>query len=181
MSLLSRFLGAAFVDRAPEPEEPEEPESMRRIQQQLEGLDPETARFLSAFAYVLARAANADLSIDEAEVAVMERSVESLASLPASQARTVVEIARRQARKLGATDNYLVTREFRRLATTEQCRKIVHCLFAVAASDDHISSHESAEILAIAEELRITRPEAIAMRAQWKEKLAEFKKLPGER
>jgi uncharacterized tellurite resistance protein B-like protein len=178
MSLLSRFLGSAFDTRPPEPEEPE---SMRRIQERLEGLDPETARFLSAFAYVLARAANADLNIDEAEVAAMERSVEALASLPPSQARMIVEIARRQTRKLGATDNYLVTREFRRIATAEQCHKLVRCLFAVAASDDHISSEESIEVLAIAEELGIRRPQALGIRAHWKDKLAEFKRLPGER
>lgn len=179
MSLLSRFLGSAFGDRAPEPE-PEEPESMRRIQAQLEGLPPETARFLSAFAYVLARAANADLRIDEAEAAEMQRSLEDLADLPASQATMVVEIARHQARKLGATDNYLVTREFHRIATAEQRQKLVQCLFAVTASDDHISSQESTEVLTIAQELGFTRPQALAMRAPWKDKLSEFKNLPGE-
>lgn len=177
MSILSRFLGTAFETRVPEHEEPE---SLRQIQWQLEGLDPETARFLSAFAYVLARAANADLDIDEGEVEVMERSVEALATLPPAQARMIVEIARRQARRLGASDNYLVTREFRRIATPEQCRKLVRCLFAVTASDAHISSEESAEILRIAEELGLSRSEALAVRAQWKHHLSEFKKLPGE-
>jgi hypothetical protein len=61
MSLLSRFLGIG--DNADD----DEPESMRRIATELEDLEPERARHLAAFAYILARVAHADMKVDASE------------------------------------------------------------------------------------------------------------------
>ena len=68
MSLL-RFLGV----KSPERDARGETETVRRIASRLEGLPPDRARHLAAFAYVLARVAHADLEIDAAESAEMER------------------------------------------------------------------------------------------------------------
>ena len=56
-------------------------ETVRRIAGELERLPPEKARYLAAFAYVLARLANADLEIDASETEEMERIVGELAGL----------------------------------------------------------------------------------------------------
>ncbi len=138
MSLL-RFLGV----RETETREPGDTATVRRIAAELERLDPETAKFLASFAYVLARVAHADLSIDESETAEMERSVRALASLSEAETALVVEIAKSQARLLGGTENYRVTREFRNASTREQRGQLLQCIYAVAAADGTISPTES--------------------------------------
>jgi len=151
-----------------------ETETVRRIASRLESLDPEKARFLAAFAYVLARVANADLEIDEDETREMERSLRAIAGLSEGEATLAVEIAKSQTRILGGTENYRVTREFRNASTREQRAELLRCLYAVAAADGTISPDESAEILCIAEELGFTRPEAISVRAEFRDKLSQF-------
>ena len=176
MSLL-RFLGLGGssqpAGRPPEPESGDT-DTVRRISAQLERLDPATAKYLAAFAYVLARVAHADLSIDSDETSAMERIVSQLTDLAPEEASLVVEIAKSQARLLGGTENYVVTREFRTISTREQRGKLLECLYAVAAADGSITGPESNEIVAIAEELGFTRPEANALRGEYRDKLSEF-------
>ena len=152
-----------------------ETEVVRRIAARLERLDPEKARYLAAFAFVLARVANADLKIEDSETAAMERIVGETAGLGASEAALVVEIAKSQERLLGGTENYVVTREFKNASTREQRVQLLDCLFQVAAADGTIATVESVEIAKIGEELGFARPEISAMRSQYRDKLAELK------
>jgi uncharacterized tellurite resistance protein B-like protein len=170
MSLL-RFLGlggAASRER--------ESDTIRRIAGELEHLAPEQAKYLASFAYVLARVANADLKIDPAETAEMERTVHRMAGLSDAESALVVQIAQSQARHLGGTQDYLVTREFRQITSREQRADLLGCLYAVAAADGTIRSEESAEIAKIGEELGFTRPEVNSLRSQYRDKLAEFQR-----
>lgn len=170
MSLL-RFLGIGADRRAAEQAETD---TVRRIAAQLERLEAGEAKYLAAFAYVLARIAHADLEVDASEVGEMERRVAGLAELSEAEAALVVQIAVSQARLLGGTENYVVTREFRGVSTKEQRIQLLECLYAVAAADGTISTGESAEIAAIGEELGFTRAEVNSLRAQYREHLAEF-------
>jgi uncharacterized tellurite resistance protein B-like protein len=172
MSLL-RFLGIA---KAAEASTQSETKSVREIAAKLERLPVETARHLAGFAYVLARVANADLQIATAEADEMRRTVRMLAGLSADEADLVVEIAKSQARLLGGTENYVVTREFRRNSAPLQRAQLLECLYAVTAADGTISSAESREIANVAEELGFTRAEANALRTKYREKLAEFQR-----
>ena len=169
MSLL-RFLGLGGDASA----ERGDSGSVRRIADRLERLDPDKARYLAAFAYVLARVAHADLEIDASETSEMERVVGTLAELSADEASLVVEIAKSQARLLGGTENYLVTREFRELADKQERARLLRCAFAVAAADGSISNLEGAEISRIAEELGFTPAETNALRAEFRDKLSVF-------
>jgi uncharacterized tellurite resistance protein B-like protein len=171
MSLL-RFLG---LGGSGAPQDRGDTETVRRIAGKLERLDPTLARYLACFAYVLARVAHADLEIDASEGREMERIVREQASLGESEAALVVEIAKTQARLLGGTENYVVTRTFRDVSSREQRAQLLHCLFAVAAADGSISGVENAEINAIAEELGFTRPEANALRSGFRDKLSVLK------
>ena len=74
----------------------------------------------------------------------------------------VVEIAKSQARLFGGTEDYLVTREFREVATKEQRLELLDCLFAVAAADGAISTIEESQTGQIAKELGFTQPEYAA-------------------
>ena len=114
MSLL-RFLGlggAASGER--------ESDTIRRIAGELEHLPPEQAKYLASFAYVLARLANADLRIDETETTEMEWIVNRVAGLSEAESTLVVQIALSQARTLGGTQDYLVTREVKQITSREQ-------------------------------------------------------------
>ena len=169
MSLL-RFLGIKSESDSGNGET----DTVRRIADQLDRLEPEQARFLAAFAYVLARIANADLHIDETETAEMERVGVDLAHLSSGEATLVIEIAKSQTRMLGGTENYVVTREFRAFSTREQRVQLLQCIYAVAAADGTISGMESGEIMNIAEELGFTRAEAGSLRSAYRDKLSEF-------
>ena len=174
MSLLKRFLGIAEGEGSAGTSLGET-ESVRRIASQLENKSPEQARYLAAFAYVLARVAHADLDIEPSEIRAMEQSVAGLGELAADEAALVCELACDQSARLGGSANYLVTREFGKIASRAQRVQLLECLFAVAAADDEISTAETAEVLAIAEELGFTRPEALGVRSQFREHIAELR------
>lgn len=151
--------------------------TVRRIVARLEALPPEQARFLAGFAYVMSRAAQADLDISAAETAVMERSVVELGKLDEPQAVLVVEMAKLQARRHGATEDFLVTREFARLATEEQKLAVLRCCFAVGAADDSISADEASVVNEIARELGLSREQLNAVREEFVERLSAIQAL----
>ena len=88
----------------------------------------------------------------------------------------MVQIALSQARHLGGTQDYLVTRQFKQITSREQRADLLACLYAVAAADGTIRGEESAEIVKIGEELGFTRAEANSLRGQYRDKLAEFQR-----
>ena len=133
-------------------------ETIRRIVAKLDAMAPDRARFLAGFAYILARAAHADLDISPEETAVMEAAVRDLGELDEAQAVLVVQMAKLQSRAKFGTEDYLVTREFAGFATDDQKLAVIRAAFAVGAADDEISSDEAQTINQIAYELGIDRP-----------------------
>jgi uncharacterized tellurite resistance protein B-like protein len=143
----------------------------------LEQVDPSRRKFLAGFAYVLARAAHADLDISEDEANEMEHIVSHIGGLPMEQAVLVVDIARNQTELYSGTEDYLVTREFNGVATDEERRAAVAACFAVAATDHEITAEEYAELTEIAEELGLTRAELNVIREQYRDQLTAIKKM----
>ena len=139
-------------------------ETVRRIVSELEKLDPQRARFLAAFAYVLSRVANADQNISEVETAKMVGLVGAAGQLSEAEAVLVVEIAKNQNRLFGGTENFLVTREFREIASEQERRQLLDSLFAVSAADEAISAEEEAQIAQIAGELGFSHAEYVRAR-----------------
>jgi|SRR5664280_2005811 len=167
-----RFLGSrspqAAVDQAPAAAETE---AVRRIVARLEALPPERARFLAGMAYVLARAAYADLEISDAETMAMEQELTS-SGLDAAQTVLVVEMAKLQEKTTGGTSDYLVTRELKELSTPEQRLTLLRACFRVCAADDSISGTESATLDEIASELDMTGRETAPIRAEFADKIS---------
>src|SRR5712691_9454548 len=106
---------------------PGDTETVRRIVGQLDQLDLKRARYVAAFAYVLGRVANADLEISDIEREKMIQLVQRAGRLPEDQAVLVVAIAKNQNRLFGGTEDFLVTREFREIATDDQRRELLDC------------------------------------------------------
>jgi uncharacterized tellurite resistance protein B-like protein len=142
-------------------------ETVRKIAGELDKLDPDRARHLAALAYVLSRVAGADHHFSAEETEKMVELVRSEDGLPEDQALLVVEIAKNQHRLFGGTENYLVTREFRQIASDAERRKLLDWLFAVSAADQAITGEEDAQIRQIASELGVPHDEFVALRMKW--------------
>ncbi len=178
MSIL-KFLGYDS-GRTAAAHESAETETVRKIVAALDRLEPDRARHIAIFAYILSRVARADLVISEAETRAMESIVEKAGGLTPEQAILVVQMAKTQAILFGGTENYIVTREFNRLATREEKLALLRCLFAVSASDDSISVMEDNEIRRIADELRLTHEDFIEVRSEFRDRLSVLRKPPAE-
>lgn len=150
-------------------------ETVRKIVDALERLDPDQARYLAAFAYILSRVARADLKISPEETRAMEVIVVEFGGVSEDQAILVVQIARHQNLLFGGTENFLVTREFNKIATEEQKLALLDCLFRVAAAEDLISTVESNEISQITSELGLPHEDFIAVRSKYRGQLGVFR------
>ncbi len=153
--------------------------TVRKIVRRLESLEPEDARYLAAFAYILGRVANADQVITDDEIAEMETIVAQVGGLGPDLAVLVVQIAKSQNLLFGGTEDYLVTREFAQVATLDQKRNLMRCLFAVAAADGVVAVVEENEIARIAAELKIPRGEMIAAKEPYTAILETLLNKPG--
>ncbi len=173
MSIL-KFLGLKAAPPSPSASRAET-ETIRKIVNRLDQLPPEQARYFAAFAYLLSRAADADLNITAEETTAMEKIVMNEGGLPEDLALLVVQIAKTQCHLFGGTENYLVTREFERISTHEQKLALLECLFAVTAVDEDITSAESNVIKQIASELKLSHAEYIAAQARFRQYLSVLK------
>jgi hypothetical protein len=163
---------------APPPEV--ETESIRRISTELEALPLEQRRFVAGFAYVLARAAHADLVVSAAEVSDMEEEIIAVGQLSAPQAALVVEMARHMNELYGPTDDYIVTRDWAETATREQREGLLRAAFTVA-SRDAISAEEVAELNEIGKELLFRPDEVDAVRYEFRDQLAAIQAMRAAR
>jgi uncharacterized tellurite resistance protein B-like protein len=154
------------------PEE-HEPAPLRETLEALDHLEPDRARYLAAFAYLLGRVAHADLHVSAEETGAMEALVREQGQLSQDQAMVVVQLAKTSNLLFGGTANFLVAREFSDLATHDQKLALMRCLFALSAIDDSISTAEEGEIYRIAKELRIEPSDLVALR------VAHQRHLPG--
>jgi uncharacterized tellurite resistance protein B-like protein len=187
MSFMHRLFGGSDAPPAAAPAAPAAPvapaasapstpqgdtATVRRIVGQLEALPPDRARLLAGAAYVVSRAANADMEITADEVALMEQMLVERLDVSEAEAVIVVEIARQQAFLFGSTEDYLVTREFKRVSTPEQRLGVLRACFQVAAANDEISSPESAVLNQIATELDIDPTDFDAVRTEHRDQLS---------
>jgi uncharacterized tellurite resistance protein B-like protein len=155
--------------------------TVRKIVEALDRLEPDRARYVAAFAYILSRVARADLNISADETRAMEGILREQAGLPEEQAILVVQMAKSQSDLFGGTENYVVTREFNRLASRAQKVALLECLFAVSAADESISTAESNEVRKISRELLLGHADYIAARSAYRDYLAVLKKPSGPR
>ena len=167
MSLLKWF-GLAKDDETPV-------DSLGEIERALTELEPQEARYLACFAYILHRVARADHDISDEESALIERLLAARGGLSPERASLVVRIAREEHLRHGGTEDFIVTREFAAVASREQKLALLDCLFGVSAIDRSIRTVEDNEIRRIASELKLDHSDYIAVRAAHVEHLASRK------
>lgn len=157
--------------------------TVRRIVARLEALPPDRARFVASAAYTLARAAHADLEISEEETAVIERELQAHGAIDEPTAVLVTEMAKLQARSVGGTEDYVVTREFTGIATDAQRTDVLRACYAVGAASGTISAEESAVLNQIASELALDPTVVNGVRSEFHERIAavrEVRRLAGQ-
>lgn len=137
---------------------------LRDLVETLEHLEPERARHLARFAYLLGRVAHADLHVSADETRAMEALVVEEGALTPDQAVMVVALAKSSNLLFGGTANFLVAQEFAETASYEQKLALARCLFRVAAIDATISVAEEAEIHTVAKHLKIQPQDLTALR-----------------
>jgi uncharacterized tellurite resistance protein B-like protein len=158
-----------------------QPASIAELSSELESLAPEEARFVAAFAYLLARVAGADLHIDEVEQNEIVRHLEEFGEIPAERAELLARSALRMADSHSSTDDHLVARAFRDMAEPPERLRLLRCLYAVAAADETISTKEDNEIFEVASSIGVVHEQVIALRSEFKQYLGSMKALSTER
>jgi uncharacterized tellurite resistance protein B-like protein len=153
-----------------------EAEVIRRISAQLDAMPEDRARYLAGFAYILSRAALADMSVSESETAEMERTVVEVGAIPEAEAVLVVEMAKTQSRLYGATEDYIITRDWSSRATTEQKLDLLRACYVVAETG-LISAEENATLQQIANEFGLDSDEVKSVRAEFYERLSVVQAL----
>ena len=151
--------------------------TVRRIAGRLEELPPDRSRLVASGAYILARAANADLRISDAETRIIEEALQTAGALDESTAVLVAEMAKFQANTVGGTEDYVVTREFVSIATEEQKRNLLRACFLISASDGSISAEESSEVNQIAKEFDLDAAVINQIRAEFHEQLSSVQEV----
>jgi len=177
--VLRRFLpGSVGGARPPEQAlDPDDTQTVRRIAAQLDALPVDRARYLAAFAYILMRAAAADMDISDVEARAIEQLVAEYGGLPEAQAVLVTQIARNQSLLYGSTEDYLVTRQFHDLASNEERLRLLRCCYLVGAADDTITAEESDTLQEIAKELDIDRDAVNVIRNEFAPKLSAIQAM----
>jgi tellurite resistance protein len=151
--------------------------TVRRIVARLEAMPAEQARFVASAAYTLARAANADLEISDEETAAIEAALRSKETLDEPTAVLVTEMAKLQAKTVGGTEDYVVTREFRNLASDEQRLEVLRACYTIAAVNGTISAEENGVINEIARELDLDPAAVNAVRADFHDRLSAVQEV----
>ena len=107
----------------------------------------------------------------------MEKAVVEVGHLTEAQAVLVVEMARNMTELYGATEDYVVTREFARNTTRAQREDALRTSFAVGAADDTITAAESAELNQIGKELGFPSEEIDSIRDEFRDQLAAIQAM----
>ena len=94
------------------------------------------------------------------------------AAMDEATAVLVTEMAKIQAKAFGATEDYVVTREFKSVSDEAQRIAVLRASFAVMAANGTISAEETAVINGIAEELEVSDADLNLIRADYHEQFS---------
>jgi uncharacterized tellurite resistance protein B-like protein len=155
-----------------------EPAPLRDIVDALDRLEPERARHLARFAYLLGRVAHADRGVSDAETRAMEALVREEGQLSPELAVLVVSLAKSSNLLFGGTADFLVAQDFADAASYEEKLALARCLFAVASTDAAISMAEETEIHRITNQLRLEPQHLTALRVEHRQYLPGLARGP---
>ncbi len=150
---------------------------IRRIAAALDAMPEDRARYLAGYAYILSRAALADMQVTDAETAAMEQIVVETGAIPEAEAVLVVEMAKTQSKLYGATEDYIITRDWSSRATTDQKLALLRACYLVGAANGSISAEENAALMQIGSEFALDADQVKSVRSEFYEKLSVVQAL----
>ena len=159
LSSLRKWLGVAEDEHV-------ESSALRDLMNSLDALEPDHARQVARFAYLLGRVALADRHVSDEETRAMERLVAAQAGVTPDQATVVVGLAKNSNRLFGGTADFEVARDFSEAASYDEKLSLANCLFTVAGEDRSISLQEETEIHRILNQLKILPEDLRALRSR---------------
>ena len=149
--------------------------SLDRLEEVLAKLPLERAQFLASVALALGQVAYADMEVSEKEKKQMLYILEEEMKLSSEQAQLVVNIIIERV-LFNNLDSYRVWETLNRLASLEEKKKLLRCLFELAAEDD-ISEIENNEISLISRALKIPSKDFVEIRNAYNSKRSILKNL----
>jgi uncharacterized tellurite resistance protein B-like protein len=151
------------------------------VRERLGRLPPGRAEFLAAFAGLLVRVAFADEGVSARERTRLREVIAAHAGLGPRDSGMLADIVVAQATALTGIDYAALTAAFNDLATEEEKKGLIDCLYAVATADDAVSLVEDDEIRKVAKALLLSHAQFIAIRSRYKEKLDVIRMLRRDR
>ena len=146
-------------------------DALRGLLDALDRLEPDRAKYLARFAYLLGRVAHADQHVSPEETQLMEAHVAREGQIPPDQAMLVVGLAKTSSLLFGGSDDFIVARDFAAETSYEQKLALLRCLFAISAAENNISIAEEREIHRIARELRVEQRDVVRLRLDYQQHL----------
>ena len=89
----------------------------------------------------------------------------------------VVEMAKLQAKTVGGTEDYVVTREFRSISTPDQRLNLARACFVIGAVNGSISAEESATANEIANELGLDDAQLASLRGEFTDQMSAVQQM----
>lgn len=130
---------------------------------------------VACVAGLLARVAYSDLKIFETETTAMKNGLTEFTDLKITEIDCLVKIAKEEIQELVDHEHHLYVRPLNDLMNNEDKKKILRCLFAVAAADGKVENLESEEIRRITKSLLLTHNDFIEAKLTVKEKLGALR------
>jgi uncharacterized tellurite resistance protein B-like protein len=145
------------------------------VERQVERLDGARARFVSAFAGLLAHVADADERISDAEVAAIARLIAEHSGLSSEEAPLVAAIVK--AGVFRDTERRLLIRHVNEVASDAEKARLIECLYAVACADELVAFVEDREVRKIADALLVPWSDVQKIRSRYRDNLEELREL----
>lgn len=146
-------------------------DALRALLDALDRVEPDRARYLARFAYLLGRVAHADQHVSAEETQLMEQLVAREGRIPEDQAMLVVGLAKSSSLLFGGSDDFIIARDFAASTSYEQKLALLRCVFALSAAENNISIAEEREIQRIARELKIEQADVVKLRLEYQNHL----------
>jgi len=144
-------------------------DSIQKIVSAIVKRESDRADEIAMVAFLLARVAYSDLEVSTEEKQRIKEIVIRKYQFSDDTAELIMELAVAQSIKDGATDNYLVSREFKNSTSKEEREEFLRFLFEVACADKDISPEEESELKLIAQEFGIEDSDFILIRREFSE------------
>ncbi|MGE4232309.1 MAG: TerB family tellurite resistance protein [Bacteriovoracia bacterium] len=172
MSLFKKLVGISY-DLDSDPDYSEALEKMKAL---FSTHEEKTSQFYAAFSFLLARVANTDSNVTDAEKVAIRDILINQCGLSTQLAEAIQSLAVEKTVS-NKVENHIIVRKLNEVASRDQKYMVIRSLLMVAKDED-ITEQESEQIALIASGLMLSRKEFIQIRSEFREYLRVLKNLP---